>query len=85
MKIYVTKYALSKGILEYEAEEHDARWPKMAVVPGASGTYRQTFHGEGKDWHRTREAAIERAEIMRKDRIESIRKSIVKLTALKFE
>jgi len=58
MKAYVTKYLLTRGILEVEGAV-DKQAPTMFVVSGplnAPGVY---FHGE--DWHLTLEAAWERA------------------------
>ena len=55
MKVYITKYALSDGILEKDAEECD-RFPGM--IRTDDGAH---FHGEDKDWTRTKEAAAARA------------------------
>jgi hypothetical protein len=41
-------------------------------------------HGEGRQWHRTQESALARAESMRKAKIASLRKSIARLEALSF-
>ena len=46
---------------------------------GKSSYGGQTAHGEGKDWHRTKESAVKRAENMRAAKIASMRKSIAKL------
>lgn len=72
MKVYITKYALTKGILEAEAEFCTGTG---MINVGRHGYY----HGEGKEWHRTREVAVKRAEIMRTNKIESLQKSIAKL------
>lgn len=77
-KIWVTKYALTSGIFEAEAEI-DEDW-NMASIP--SRTYLSTLHG--KDWHRTVEEAMKRAEEMRVKRIASLRMQIKKLEELKF-
>jgi hypothetical protein len=37
-----------------------------------------------KDWHRTPEAALARAEEMRRDKIASLKKILAKLEAIKF-
>lgn len=78
MKVYITKYALTKGIYEAEAEESN-NFPGMITTKDYS-----YFHGEGKDWTRTKETAIVRAEEMRLKRIESLKKQIEKLEKLKF-
>jgi hypothetical protein len=73
MKVYVTKYALTTGIMEVDAElfanGNAVKW----------GEYFQAAHGEGKDWHRTRESALKRCELMRARKIKTLRESIAKL------
>lgn len=86
MKIFVTTRALTEGILEVEAEQ-SIESPSMVswVNPGCSNAAWNNYaHGEGRQWHRTREAAIEKAEKMRLDKIYSHAKAIKKLNALKF-
>ena len=72
MKVYITKYALTEGILEVEAElfadGRAVKWDQWS-----------TAHGEGKEWHRTREGAKVRADVMRNRKIKSMRESIAKL------
>lgn len=81
MKVWITKYALSSGIQEMDAEDCGDRFPGMIVV---SKPQRQTFHGEGKEWHRTEQAAKTRAAVMRHDKINSLQKQIAKLEKLTF-
>lgn len=71
--IYVTKYALTKGIQKVDAElsEHLAMWR----VNG----WCQYAHNEGRDWHRTQGEAEARAAEMRDSRVASLKKSIAKL------
>lgn len=76
MKVYITKYALTAGIEEAEAEIEG----KMAIVKKKYSAY---FHGS--EWHLTRSSAIEQAEIMRERKIASLRKSIEKIEAMRFE
>lgn len=67
MKIWCTKWALTKGILEFEVKECGGEFPGMVeVIPTqeqkANGwTFHSYLHGEGKDWHRTEAAAVEKA------------------------
>ena len=42
------------------------------------------FHGEGKEWHRTKEAAIAKAEEMRQKKIAGLKKQIERLEKLEF-
>ena len=71
---WVTKFALITGIekVEGEADENYLRYDK---------------HGSafGNDWHRTREAAIKRAEEMRLKKIASVEKQLGKLKKMRFE
>ena len=76
MKFWITKYALSTGIQEVDGE---IAGTSGSMVLYGHGYSRQAAHGEGKDWHRTREAAVERAKKMRVAKIASLRKSIEKL------
>ena len=83
MKIYVTRYALTRGILEYEGKVSEA-YPNMAICESADGLNREeAFHGN--DWHRTLDEARKRARTMRQNKINSLRVSIQKLSSLTFE
>ena len=73
------KIRSSDGILEKDAEECD-RFPGM--IRTDDGAH---FHGEGKDWTRTKEAAAARAEEMKAKKIKSLKKQIEKLERMKFE
>jgi hypothetical protein len=85
MKIWNTKHALSQGVIEQDAE-YVAEFvsDKYAVVKWPNGVT-EYLYKEGKDWHRTRESALARADVMRKERIASLRNQIVRLEALNFE
>lgn len=80
MKAWITKYALTTGIFEITAEitEDGAAYDMHTSIP----TF---FHGEGREWHRTKESAIAKAEEMRKKKIASLKKQIEKLEGMKFE
>lgn len=82
MKAFITKYALTQGIYEIEAEICHSINPDMI-----SNINRQNncYHGEGKDWHRTKESAIERANAMRATKIKNLQKQISKLEKLEFQ
>lgn len=47
--------------------------------------YSQYAHGEGKEWHRSRESAVNRLEEMRSKKIDSLQKKIAQLKELKFQ
>lgn len=78
-EVYVTKYALTVGIERYVAKEAASDGGIALVSP--RGVY---FWGEGRDWHRTLESAVARAEVMRKAKIASLRRSIAKIEGLTF-
>lgn len=79
MKIYNTKYALTKGIMLQEAEQIE-RNPQFVSIknPGWHLILSKT------DWHYTKEQAIERANEMRDKKIISLKKQIKKLESMDF-
>lgn len=74
---WVTKYALTNGILLEKGEVCN-------YTSGTMFSYGTFGHAHGNDWHRTPEAAIARAEEMRKKKIESLKKQIAKLEKMTF-
>lgn len=74
---YITKYAITKGILKVRGSI--SNYSNMFV--GSTGGY---YHGEGRDWHRTIEGAMERAEEMRGTTIRSLKKKLTKLEKMEF-
>lgn len=64
MIVWITKYALSEGIKELEVTQSD-EFPDMVC----GKVLNKSYHGEGKDWHRTHASAVSRAEEMRKKRL----------------
>jgi hypothetical protein len=79
MKIFCTKYALTKGIEELQAEKCGNN---MVRVEAEWSYY---LHGEGKEWHSTLESAIKKAEEMKLKRIASLKKSLNKLECMRFD
>lgn len=76
VRVWVSKYALTSGITEHDAEIASER---MCVV---QGRYPQHYH-KGQ-WHRTEAEAIARAEQMRKAKLAALRKALARLEQLKF-
>lgn len=77
--VWSTKYALTAGIQTIT----DARLSKHASMHMIYfDDTKQFLHG--KDWHRTLEAALVRAEEMRVSRIASLKASIAKLECMAF-
>ena len=83
MKVWITKHALSDGIEEVEVEQSKHAESMVSWSTG-NGSWTSYAHGEGKNWHRTKESAVARAEIMRLRKITSHRNAINKLEKLKF-
>ena len=81
MKVWITKYALTSGIIETEAEECGDDMVRVHNSTFCDSYY----HKEGREWHRTKESAIAKAEEMRKKKIDSLQKQIKKLENMKFE
>ena len=79
LKVWMTKYALSSGIKEIEVNQSIS---SPDAVIGES--YRDFYHGEGKEWHHTYKSAVSRAEEMRLRKIESLKKQIEKLEKKRF-
>jgi hypothetical protein len=75
MKIYVTKYALTAGIKEHEAE-----------ISSSGGAYVNGLYGGffGNDFWDNEEEAKKHANVMRLKKIASLKKQIEKLEKLTF-
>lgn len=76
MKIYVTRYALTSGVLEYDAEVKG----RVAVAKNEQGRV-SVFRS---DWHTSLDQARASAEEMRLKKIASLNKQIRKLEQLVF-
>jgi hypothetical protein len=83
MKVFITKNCLSDGIVEREVEQ-DKQYPYLVCWKEIQGAWSCYASGDGKQWHRTIESARSKAEATRKKRIDSLKKQIAKLEALKF-
>ena len=77
MQVWITKYALTSGITEHDAELCDDSMVKYGTM--------QYAHLEGKEWHRSYENALVRAKEMRIAKIASLKKSIARLEAMSFD
>lgn len=78
-KVWITKYALTQGIIEEEVEKCDSN---MIVV---EKKYPEFYHGQGREWHLDKESAIKKAEQMRQKKINSLKRRIDKLEKMKFD
>jgi hypothetical protein len=79
MKVYITQYALTKGILE--AEVRATHCPTMVVRTDTM--YQTAYHKPY--WHMTMAEAVVHAEQMRQRKIVSVKKQLAKLEALTFQ
>jgi hypothetical protein len=78
--VYVTKYALTKGIIVVELIKGDDE--RMVTVKWKEGGYPAYFHKP--DWHLTREEAVSRAKAMKANKLESLKEQIKKLEKREF-
>ncbi len=81
MKIWNTKYCLTKGITTHEATGGTTGMVRITDEPYRCDPY---LHREGRDWHRTHESALIRAHIMKAEKIESLHRQIKKLSTMNF-
>ena len=76
MKVYITKLALTEGIIEVDDPEFYGEYICF-------GRYREFVNP--CNWFRTKQEAISRAEEMRVNKIASLMKQIANLESMKFE
>lgn len=74
MKYWITKYALTQGIFELEAEDRGDE-----MIKGKGYDY---FHAG--EFFSDKENAIKKAELMREKKIKSVEKQLQKLKEMKF-
>lgn len=80
MKIFITKYALTKGIIERDVEETALGRSVGFVAPDGLNQYVC-----GAEWHKERIAAVLRAKDMQRNKLASLEKQIAKLRKLEFK
>ena len=78
--VWITKYALTVGIECVQA--HVCKDVSTSMIVYTNGTYSNYAHG--KDWHRTKDEAIYRAEMMKEAKIASLKKKIANLEKMQF-
>lgn len=76
---YITRYALTKGIIETELEVSE-RIPSMVKAPKIG--CHAFFHD--KDWHHSKDGAIAQANLMRNRKLVSIEKAAKKINGIDF-
>ena len=75
MKVWITKYALTSGITDKEAEPCD----KYGSIK-----YGPMQHAQRRQWHSNRSDALLKAEDMRLKKIASLKKNIQRLESMSF-
>ena len=76
-KVFITKFALTRGIVEIAAKDV-TRFPHdPALLRSGKDGYVYLYHKP--EWHDTRDEAVTRAEQMRKQEIASLEKKLKKL------
>ena len=80
MKVWITKYALTDGIIEADGKPYGFEWVEASWDNG-----RKRGDFEWGEWFDTKERAIKKAEEMRREKIESLKKQIKKLEEMRFE
>ena len=95
MKVWITKYALTDGIIEADAEVGGfdtitATWDNgtrcdnfKSTATWDNGTRCDNFKSE--EWWNQKKNAIEKAEEMRQKKIAGLKKQIEKLERMRFE
>lgn len=83
VKLWISKYALTHGLIEVEKTSIEPNDVELCVriVDKMDGAY-DVYHKN--EWHRTKAEAVVRAEQMREKAIASHRKAIDKLEKLRF-
>ena len=79
MKVWISKYALTKGIFEMDvriSEDGKSAYGQL---------FNECYHKKGIEWHEAREDAVRRAEEMRENKIRNLEKQIQKLKDMTFE
>jgi hypothetical protein len=88
-KVYITKYAISRGIIEDDATYLSANNPpvvgeiKRCTIVNKKNLPSYTFYGD--DFFVTREEAVQFAEKVKRRKIKNLRNRIKKLESKKFE
>lgn len=80
MKVWITKYALTDGIIEADVESCSSN---IASVSWDNGTRCMNLHCS--ECYLSKEFAIKQAEEVRQKKIASLKKQIEKLERMRFE
>ena len=81
MKVWITKYALTRGIIEADGELTSS--DSVSILNRDLSLPTHWFY-KG-DWYLDKESAIQKSEEMRQKKIDSLKKQIEKLEEMRFE
>ena len=88
MKVWITKYALTQGIEEIDSNQvkefEMADTGYLCFRRNGKYSFEIEIYSQ-KEWYRTKESAIKKAEEMRQNKIASLKKQIEKLERMGFE
>lgn len=79
MRVWISKYALTKGLYETEGVISTT---SSSMIKEVDVDYPDFFHGN--EWHENKKEAIARAEEMRTKKIASLNKKLKKLEDMTF-
>lgn len=82
--VWITKYALTEGIQKTTAIQVGPSMIQQYTEKVTGMTMTFYYHGEGREWHRTLDSALKRAEAMRVAKIKSLQAKIANLQRLNF-
>ena len=80
MKIWITKYALTRGIIEAEINMPSGEYITITRISGCPSTTLKPC-----EWFKSKEDAIKKAEEMKKTEIENLIRRIKKLEKMRFQ
>lgn len=81
MRVWITKYALTRGVFTANVDEPTPDYPH--TIEDRMLSIVQYYHGS--NWHRSRPAAIARVEVMRQAKLKSLTKAINDLKRKRIE
>ena len=86
MKVWITKYALTRGIEEITSDDVSRIFIEKngdLVMYGKSGMFPVIYNTD--NYYLDKQSAIQKAEEMRQKKIDSLKKQIEKLERMRFE
>ena len=84
--LWISKFALTKGVFEQECELCDGESAGDLVRPVIDGFAScNAFYWMDRDCHLTRDNAVRKANDMRERKLKSLRKQMLKIGAMSFD